>query len=812
MKGLFSSFKTTKKRNQIFTWFTSLPRVKNFQHSKELQLLAFFSFLFLIIILRLFQLQILEHHEYDTILSKQHYREAALEPERGNIYALDKGGHPVKLTENITLYDLALDPRELQWTFETNPKYGVPTQLKGHPMKPRFIEIITPVIYKHLCETNGMKTVTHEECVKNIELFAGVELLPKQPELFYLGNGAMSPEYENFDFTGYHENYQSILAQFTKEKAYQLIKQRLDEKIKIGLKTENYLGYFTEPKFLEEINKLQLPYLKVVANNYLYITPGAIANKELAKQTIKSLLKKWRYPIGANFDKLFDPQERKYIKLVSGLNPALAQEIKELKKKHRGEVSTVNKDTQPPKLTRTPVLYSLVLEPVTTRYYPYGEFMANILGYVDKAGNAFYGIEQYFDTMLKGKKGEIRGRTSAWLGNVGSNEFEISNPIDGNDIYLTIDIGLQREVEKLAKEQLDFLKADSINVLVLNTQNGELKASVNVPTFDPNNYNDAYTLIPLGRENAEIIDNLTYLDIPVYIFTGNTYKLATIAERQNPENKKYFAKNKFGSQVFVDRNISNPFEPGSIFKTFTVAIGLDTDEISMQDRYNDEGSVKVGTYTIKNVAKACLGYNTYMNALIFSCNVGMAKIIQTIGKYPFYNYLDKLGFGKLTGIELAGEKEGFVNGVSTIAFSRFINNAFGQGLSTTQMQLATAYAALVNGGIHITPTIIENIIDTSNPENTYNKNQTKTKIFKTDTSNTIKDAIYNVFTINPDYQKSSITGIKLGGKSGTAQITFRGRYQGGEGRTNGTFAGIITTDDPKYAVLIWIRRPRRNQW
>ena len=118
-------------------------------------------------------------------------------------------------------------------------------------------------------------------------------------------------------------------------------------------------------------------------------------------------------------------------------------------------------------------------------------------------------------------------------GNIGTNEFEIVQPINGSDIYLTIDVGLQREAEEIARQQLSGLRADAISILVLDTKNGQVKASVNTPSFNPNSYNDAYTLMPLGEEYAHIIDNLTYIDIPVYIYTGNEYKLATISERQN---------------------------------------------------------------------------------------------------------------------------------------------------------------------------------------------------------------------------------------------------------------------------------------
>jgi cell division protein FtsI/penicillin-binding protein 2 len=169
----------------------------------------------------------------------------------------------------------------------------------------------------------------------------------------------------------------------------------------------------------------------------------------------------------------------------------------------------------------------------------------------------------------------------------------VVNAKDGDDVFLTIDIGIQKEVESIAQRYLEQFRADAISVLVYDPQNGQVKASVSAPTFNPNNYNDAYILKPLGQENAAIVDDLTYVDIPVYVMSGGKYKLATITERQDITLQKYLPTNTYGAQVFVDKNISTPFEPGSVFKAFTMGVGLDTDEIRLYDYYTDEGSVKV---------------------------------------------------------------------------------------------------------------------------------------------------------------------------------------------------------------------------
>jgi len=749
---------------------------------------------------------------YDQLLSQQHYKESLLDPDRWNIYALDKWGHPVKLTENITLYDLAVDAKELNWTFESDPRFNLPASLRGQPMKPRFIQLITPIVYKHLCEINGMKQVSHEDCVKNIELFSGKPLLPKKPDLFYYGNGSASPEYDTFDFSWYNAQYQQVLSGFTKDKAIALIVERLNEKIQIWIRSQNSLGYFSNQEFLNELSGLNLPYLKV-NGNYVSILTSVLtdANRDNARKTVKKLLEKWKVPLPNGFDSIFSPKEWRYIKIISGLNPALAQEVRELKVKHEKELSTLSRKDE--KTIRTPVLYSLVLEPYVMRYYPYGDFLSNVLGYVDKEGNGHYGIEEYFDAVLKWEKGTLKWRTTSWFGNIGTDEFEISSATDGNDIYLTIDVGLQKEVERLAKAEVSSLRADWISVMVLDTENGQVKASVNAPTFNPNDYNDAYTLVPLGKEHADLVDNQSYVDIPIYVYSGGAYKQAKWNERALSGQQKFLAKNVVGSQVFVDKNITVPFEPGSIVKAFTVGIGLDADELRFEDKYQDDWSIKIDKYTIKNASKDCSGYHDFLHAFSYSCNVGMVRVVQKLGKAVFYNYLEKLGFWQLTNIELAGEKEGSIPKASLAYMTQFFNNAFGQWVSMTNIQLASAYAALVNGGYYRQPTIIQNIVDKKNPDNIYTQRNNFVKIFKQETTEKLKSAFHYIISTNPGYsKKSNIEGAKLGAKSGTSQVAFRGRYRGGEGWTNGTFAGIVTTDNPKYVVLIWIRRPRSNQW
>jgi cell division protein FtsI/penicillin-binding protein 2 len=180
-----------------------------------------FFFLFAVIVIRLFYLQVIQYPNYDAKLNAQHTRSTSVKANRGDIYARDKSGQPVKLTENLSLYDVALDP-----TLVGNTTGNV-------SLKARLIEVLTPVVYKHLCVINGMDLVSPEGCIKNIETFANIELLPKMPQLFYYGSGLYSPEYDTFDFSGFEARALQIISGFTEARAYDIITERLNEKIQI---------------------------------------------------------------------------------------------------------------------------------------------------------------------------------------------------------------------------------------------------------------------------------------------------------------------------------------------------------------------------------------------------------------------------------------------------------------------------------------------------------------------------------------------------------------------------------------------------
>lgn len=772
-----------------------------------MQLISLFCLLFGIILIRLFYLQIIQHNKYTTELMKQSTSLASVKAERWDIYALDKTWQPVKLTENINLYDIALDPREI-WIDE-----------HGNSVKPRLIELLTPIVYKHLCVIHWMEKVNTEWCIKNIESFTNTELLPKQPEIFYFWKEfdadwnevqIFSPEYNTFDFEAYNTQKQKVIDEFSKDYAMQLISNKLSDKIKTGIKEKNYIGYYTNEEFLEDLKNQNFNFIDIEANFYIYIIPtkSVSSRDKLLFQTFMN--KRWEKLSSSTIESLFSQQTYKYIKLFSAANPQIAQDIKELKNTYANE-KYVLPDGRP--YNKYSIVHGIILESYPTRYYPHGDLLSNVVWYVDKNWEAFYGIEKYFDETLKWTDWEIKWRSN-W--NMGWNDFEVVNTKDWDDIVLTIDIWIQKEVDSIAKKYLETFKSDSIAVMVFDPNKWEIKASVSLPWYNPNNYNDAYTIVPLWPELSYIIDNETYTDIPVYIYTGWKYQKATSDQRTNTTLKKYIAKNIYWAQVFVDKNIATAFEPGSVFKAFTMWIWLDSDEVRLDDHYQDDWSLKIDIYTIKDAdQKKCMWYHTLLDALINSCNVGMIRIVQSLWKDIFYNYLTKLWFWEITWIELAEEKS-WTLPTNSVSMAAFFNHSFWQWLSVTQIQLASAYSALVNWWKYIKPTIISQIREKQINSDDFTIQTPKAKsvkqIFRPEVSEEMRNALYSVVETNDEYKYAKIANYRLWAKSWTSQIAYKWKYQRWEGWTQATFAGVVSIDNPQYIVLIWVSRPRTNQW
>lgn len=713
---------------------------------------------------------------------------------------MDRSKNAIQLTDNIDYFTLFVDPKFV-------------------PDKPALIKLLAPILYEHFCKTYGVEGVTKQKCMEYLEEFTRQDLIPDEfgqfvssgDHLYYVASGDYAMQISGF------------VEEFTEERALWLITQRLDQMIAPGIKPVNYIWFTENADLLKAVSAL--PYI-VVEGRFMYVKPDAVIEKDREAQRLYQLLVAYEFPVTLDVLRtLVRPQENRYVKIADGLNAKLAEKIvvhktttdslfaqaqRKLREKRNDATVQLTEEELYHATLAVPLFHGVGLEKYQKRYYPHERFAAHLLGYVDSAGKWTYGVEEYYQDLLAGKDGKVIGLATPWIGEVWANNFEIEQPIDGQDVYLSIDPIIQKEIELIAQFHLEGLRADSVAVTVLDPWSWKIKAMVNAPDFNPNDIWAAYRLLPVGFDQKQLLENPTYMDIPLLYMSGENLVQAAFDERNLPWAKKYYFENGLWPQAFVNKNISLPYEPGSIMKGVTLWIALDTDTIGLYDYYFDPGKVQVGEFTISNVSSACKGENTFLHALEYSCNVGMIRIAQKLSKYLFYNYVERLGFWKVTGVELAGEESGKMPNFNNVPLTQFYNNTYWQGMLATPLQMAVAYAALINGGIVYKPSIIHWFRAVWG-EIQEVPARVVTKVFKDKTSLLMRTAFESVLS-NGWSRKLYKPWYTLGGKTWTAQIAFKGKYQDGAGWTNWSVMGIVSTQNPTYVLVIQVKRPRTSPW
>jgi len=738
--------------------------------SKYQKLLLFFAFIFWIIWIRLFYLQIIKHSEYNNLLVSQHYSISSLEPQRWNIYIEDENGHPISLTENINLYQLYVDPYII-WDSEKTSS------------------LLTPILYKHFCDRYKLDKVDKLTCVKNVERFSWKKLIKEVSEIW---TGALKNSIIEED---------KKLDYITTWVLQQAIKEKLVSLVKKSYITKAYVWFFQDNSIIKKLKKANISGLEIINNYYVYVDLDKMNSLDITARQLTKILKsvdnkfnKWF------FEKILNKRPKRYVKIVNFMNPLRINEIKKLKEKYKYT-----------KENKVPLFHWIWFKKQPFRFYPNGSFLSHVIGYMNWK-NWVWWIEEYFNDILKWKEGKIVWMNTPWIWKIGSSSLQIQKAEDGADIYLTVDYTLQKTVEEIIKRYYFTLKADNVSIVIMDPYNGQIKAMASYPNFNPNYWKDIYKVIPINSKYKFLVDpeeGKTYIDIPILIKSGSKLKIATSKERFDSKYKKYMFKNVLWPRTFLNQNIQAPYEPWSIFKVITEAIAIDTKDISLYDYYMDKWKIKVGPYTIKNVAKECMWYNTFLHALEWSCNVWMVKIIQKIGKDVYYNYLQELWFGKKTGIELANEEMWKISALEHFSKARFYNNSFGQWILVTPLQMAVSYSATVNGGYLVKPTLV-NKIKYQNDENIIKK-YIVDKVFAFRVS---KDIIYALYSTiyRWDLIKLAIPWYTIWWKTWTSQLSYKWRYQKWVWWTIGSFVGIITKNNLKYVVAVKVSRPRTCQW
>ncbi|MFA5916937.1 MAG: penicillin-binding protein 2 [Candidatus Gracilibacteria bacterium] len=728
--------------NKILKFFDKYPR--------EYFLLAFFILCGLIIVFKIFSYTVVNYDYYKKLADKQQLGKIVIPVNRGTIYA-STNSSPTILATSLSLNDLAIDP-----------------EVVGD--KGRLSIFLKDIVYKQLCQIKA-----GDDCYNNMLKFLKVLEIP--------------------DFK-FEENY-----------IKDLILKEIQNKLSKTKVTNVVIGENLEQEKIDKLGLLKLTGIYINGLN-IYANPEEIID---VKETALKLKQFFTYD-NTELQDLLKKRIVRYIPIVNKLNISLSDDVKKYIEEEKDAIKKGVLDGE------DSIGGFIILTGNPSRYYPEKSLASGVIGFIDGNGKGNYGIEGYFNEQLKGNNGKIYARKDIMGRTIDSLNFNTNDLITaGVDITLTLDRNIQKKVEDTIEEGVKRFKANRGTIVVMDPKSGDILSMATYPGYDLNNPADVYelekvTYAKYPNPSTDLLGKVVLVEDAVlgeeFFYDGKKLKLrlATREEVADPILVKYKYKNDFGAGVYQNDAITGLYEPGSIMKAFTVAIGLDSSEINRYDRYQDNMELTIDTFTIKNVGKQCAGFQTFNNALIFSCNVGMIRIVQKIGKALLYNYQQAFGFGEPTNITLDGEAFSVLPNYEKRSKAQLYTMSYGLGISATPIQIAAAYSALANGGVYVKPNIIKSIKTPSGKVITF-KPEITHRVVKESTAKIITsmlvDSVDNGFAKN-----GKVEGYNLAGKTGTAQIAYKGGYEDGVGSTVGSFAGYGPAEDPKFVIIMKIERPR----
>ncbi|HJV32877.1 MAG TPA: penicillin-binding protein 2 [Patescibacteria group bacterium] len=394
------------------------------------------------------------------------------------------------------------------------------------------------------------------------------------------------------------------------------------------------------------------------------------------------------------------------------------------------------------------------------RFYPEGFVGAQMLGFVGESEHGRsgrYGIEGWFDKELAGSQGFLESEKDPGGRAIAVGNRTIKPAKDGVDLVLTVDRTVQYVACSKLEEWVKQHGATRGSVVILEPATGAVIALCNAPSFDPNEY---------GK-----IDDVG---------------------------------------VYNDTATFDAYEPGSVFKTIAMAAAIDKGDVTPTTPFDDPGEVKIGPFTIRNSDLKAHGKVTMTEVLTESLNTGMVDVAHRLGAPAFLRYVRDFGFGQRPGLELQSEAAGDVEPLERKGDIWSSTASFGQGITVTALQLASAYAALANDGMLMKPYIIEEI---RKPDGTVEKRVPKAvrQVVSARTARLVAGMLTAVVERGHG-KRAGVPGYWIGGKTGTAQIAREDGPGYEVGPTIGSFAGFGPVDDPKFAMVVRIDRPKDVQY
>jgi cell division protein FtsI/penicillin-binding protein 2 len=404
-------------------------------------------------------------------------------------------------------------------------------------------------------------------------------------------------------------------------------------------------------------------------------------------------------------------------------------------------------------------LAGIGFQEVSQRVYPEGSLAAQVLGFVNAEGIGNYGVESALAEELEGTDGLLQAVTD--VSNVpltiGNNNIRIPEQ-DGKDVVLTIERNIQSRVEQALAAGLKRTGATEGSAIVMDPHTGKVLAMANLPTYSPGEYNKV-------KDGA----------------------------------------------VFNNKVISDPYEPGSVIKTFMLATAIDEGAVKTSDTYINTDSIKIGdNYIVGNATKGQTGRITFQHALAWSLNTGFVTIAQRLGDgkavtktardtmYEYYH--DRFRLGKITGVQLANEAEGVIYSPETVQGNavRYATMSFGQGMNATLIQMAAGFSTLVNGGSYYAPTIIDGYMKEGEFQPNSAPSPVESGVISASTAKDITKAMREARA--GAFGNTDKPGYSIGGKTGTAQVGVAGGYSNTD--FVGSYVGFGGGNKAEYVIMV----------
>lgn len=403
------------------------------------------------------------------------------------------------------------------------------------------------------------------------------------------------------------------------------------------------------------------------------------------------------------------------------------------------------------------------------RYYPYGSLASKVLGFTGGDNQGIIGLEVKYESVLSGISGKILTLTDARgieLEDAGEMRQE---PISGNDLRISLDVNIQKYVEQEAYRVMEQKQADSVSILLMNPETGEIYAMTNVPEF---NLNDPFTFPEIAEKNN--------------------------ADKYDKETTEQDILN----QMWRNGCINDTYEPGSTFKIITAAAGLEEKIVTEDDTFSCPGFRIVEDRKIRCHKTSGHGMETFVQATQNSCNPVFIDIGQRLGVERYFFYFEHFGLNRKTGIDLPGEAATIMHNIKNVGPVELATISFGQSFQITPVQLAATVSSVINGGIRVTPHFGLEVYDAEGTLCKVYQYSYKEKILSTETSEIVRNLLEKVVD-GGSGKNAYLEGFRIGGKTATSETLPRSAN-----KYISSFVGFAPADKPKILGLCVINNPQ----